>query len=123
VAAASAAASPSSSAAAAATAASYSGKGRGNGLSSLSHNCDELVSELVVARGEKRVGCAHGAGAPRAPDSVHVLFQAAREIVVDDVLDILDILHRIGPRQLCIPTQALFGHFCFVKAIQSTEAA
>lgn len=66
----------------------------GHRLLRLGEDADERARQLaVIVRRvvEEADGLAQVAAAPGAPDSVHVLVHRLRQVVVDDVVDLLDV--------------------------------
>ena len=52
---------------------------------------DQCWRKHQVLFGEERVSCAFGASASRASNSMHVVFQLLRHVVVDDELNVIDV--------------------------------
>jgi len=64
--------------------------GRNIGLG-LAQDSQELARLLRVVRGKVRVCRPLVSGPPRPPDAVDVIFAVVREVVVDDIADVLHV--------------------------------
>ena len=66
-------------------------EGRLDGLAGLAEHTDQFAGHLGIVSGEKGEGRSSSVGAPRATDSMDIVFNVAGHVVIDDKFDVLDI--------------------------------